>query len=199
MEQNISTTLLIHTTSSLQTVEKEQRNFFYQLFKQANVAYQCQEVQPLLNTVEMPESNYDNSRIYMYVRNAAALDYLEALKTLEHNGDTMPCAVLMHLVVEHICLLLIHSHLGYIPNKFSTKYLFELVDYSTDLAKEIFPRNTPHEIGLFKILCTRPGRLRNGYIDQILFTDIQILAKRCREFQSRALKIAQTKIELLKI
>ncbi|WP_116786993.1 hypothetical protein [Flavobacterium psychrotrophum] len=109
----------------------------------------------------------------------------------------MTSAVLLHLAVEHICLMLIHSLLGYHPQKFSTKYLFELCDYTTAITQEIFPRNTPHEQELFKILCMRPGMVRNRHIDAIPYQDLQIVASRCKEFQSRAFIIAHEKIELL--
>ncbi|MEL1244005.1 hypothetical protein AAEO56_07010 [Flavobacterium sp. DGU11] len=97
----------------------------------------------MLRTIVNPKPSEDDSRTYLYTHNGAALDYLQALEAITEKGDVMPCAVVMHLAAEHICLMLIHSLLGYHPEKFSTKYLFELCDYATPLAKEIFPRNTP--------------------------------------------------------
>ena len=190
-------TLLVHSTASLHEVTKSQHYFFYRLFEQGNIVYQNKEVQSILNVAGEPKQSYEDNRIYLYTRNTAALDYLEALATIEKNGSTMPGAVLLHLAVEHICLMLIHSLLGYRPQKFSTEYLFELCDYATTLTKEIFPRNTPHEQELFKILCIRPGLLRDRHIDAVPYQDLQILAGHCREFQSRAFKIALEKIELL--
>jgi len=190
-------TLLSHTTASLQEVTKGQQYFFYRLFEQGNIVYQSQEVQSLLHVVDEPKPSYDDSRIYLYTRNTAALDYLEALAAIEKNGSTMPGAVLMHLAVEHICLMLLHSILGYHPQKFSTEYLFELCDYATAITLEIFPRNTAHEQELFKILCIRPGLVRNRHIDEVPYQDLQIVASRCKEFQGRAFKIALEKIELL--
>jgi len=190
-------TLLLHSTASLNDVTKSQHYFFYRLFGHGNVIYQNKEVQSLLHVVDEPKSGYDDSRIYLYNRNTAALDYLEALAAIEKNGSTMTSAVLLHLAVEHICLMLIHSLLGYHPQKFSTEYLFELCDYATAITQEIFPRNTPHEQELFKILCIRPGMVRNRHIDAVPYQDLQIVSSRCREFQSRAFKIALEKIELL--
>jgi len=160
--------LLLHTTESLHEVTRNQHYFFYRLFEQGNIVNQNREIKFLLNVVDEPKSNYDDSRIYLYTRNTAALDYLEALAAIEKNGSTMPGAVLLHLAVEHICLMLIHSILGYHPQKFSTTYLFELCDYATAITLEIFPRNTPHEQELFKILCMRPGRLRYSILTQCL-------------------------------
>jgi hypothetical protein len=199
MSSQATATLLLHTTASLQEVTKKQHHFFYRLFEQGNIVYQNREVQSFLNVVDEPKSNYDDSRIYLYTRNTAAMDYLEALAAIEKNGSTMTSAVLLHLAVEHICLMLIHSILGYHPQKFSTKYLFELCDYATVLTQEIFPRNTPHEQELLKILCIRPGLVRHRHIDAVPYQDLQIVAGRCREFQSRAFKIALEKIELLNI
>ena len=190
-------TLLLHSIASLYDVTKSQHYFFYRLFEQGNIVYQNKEVQSILNIVGEPKQSYDDNRIYLYTRNTAALDYLEALATIEKNGSTMPGAVLLHLAVEHICLMLIHSILSYHPQKFSTEYLFELCDYATALTQEIFPRNTPHEQELFKILCIRPGLVRNRHIDAVPYPDLLIVASRCREFQSRAFKIALEKIELL--
>ncbi len=190
-------TLLLHTTASLQEVTKNQHYFFYRLFEQGNIVYRKKEVQSLLNVVHEHNPCYDDSRIYLYTRNTAAMDYLEALAAIEKNGSTMTSAVLLHLAAEHICLMLIHSLLGYHPQKFSTEYLFELCDYATTLTREIFPRNTPHEQKLFKILCIRPGQLRYRHIDAVPYQELQIVASRCREFQSRAFKIALEKIELL--
>jgi hypothetical protein len=190
-------TLLLHSTASLQGVTKSQHYFFHMLFEHGNIVYQNKEVRSLLNVVEEPKPCYDDSRIYLYTRNTAALDYLEALAAIEKNGSTMTSAVLLHLAVEHICLMLLHSILGYHPQKFSTEYLFELCDYATALTKEIFPRNTPHEQELFKVLCIRPGLVRNRHIDAVPYPDLLIVASRCREFQSRAYKLALEKIELL--
>lgn len=190
-------TLLLHRTASLHEVTKSQHYFFYRLFEQGNIVYQNKEVQSLLNVMDKPKPSYDDSRIYLYTRNTAALDYLEALAAIEKNGSTMTSAVLLHLAVEHICLMLIHSLLGYYPQKFSTGYLFELCDHATALTQEIFPRNTPHEQELFKILCIHPGLVRNRHIDAVPYQDLQIVASRCREFQCRAFKIALEKIELL--
>lgn len=197
MSGQAAATLLLHTTASLHEVTKNQYYFFYRLFEQGNIVYQNKEVQSLLNVMDKPKPSYDDSRIYLYTRNTAALDYLEALQAIEKNGSTMPSTVLLHLAVEHICLMLIHSLLGYHPQKFSTEHLFELCDYATALTQEIFPRNTPHEQELFKILCIRPGMVRNRHIDAVPYQDLQIVASRCREFQSRAFKIALEKIELL--
>jgi hypothetical protein len=190
-------TLLLHNTASLHEVTKSQHYFFYRLFKQENIVYQNKEVPSLLNVVDKPKPSYDDSRIYLYTRNTAALDYFEALAAIEKNGSTMTSAVLLHLAVEHICLMLIHSLLGYHPQEFTTEYLFELCDYATALTQEIFPRNTPHEQELFEILCIRPGMVRNRHIDAVPYQDLQIVASRCREFQNRAFKIALEKIELL--
>ena len=190
-------TLLLHSTASLHEVTKSQHYFFYRLFEQGNIVYQNKEVQSILNVAGEPKQSYDDNRIYLYTRNTAALDYLEALAAIEKNGSTMTSAVLLHLAVEHICLMLLHSILGYHPKKFSTEYLFELCDYATLLAQEIFPRNTPHEQELFQILCIRPGMVRNRHIDAVPYQDLQIVAGRCREFQSRAFKIAHEQIELL--
>jgi hypothetical protein len=199
MSSQAAATLLLHWTASLPEVTKNQHYFFYRLFEQGNIFYQNKEVRSLLNVVEEPKLCYDDSRIYLYTRNTAALDYLEALAAIEKNGSTMTSAVLLHLAVEHICLMLIHSLLGYYPQKFSTEYLFELCDYVTALTQEIFPRNTPHEQELFKVLCIRPGMVRNRHIDAIPYQDLQIVAGRCREFQGRAFKIALKKIALLNI
>lgn len=190
-------TLLLHTTASLHEVTKKQHYFFYRLFEQGNIVYQNKEVQSILNVAGEPKQSYDDNRLYLYTRNTTALDYLEALAAIEKNGSTMPGAVLLHLAVEHICLMLIHSLLGYDPQKFSTEYLFELCDYATTLTKEIFPRNTTHEQELFKILCIRPRLVRNRHIDAVPYPDLQILAGRCWEFQSMAFKIAHEQIELL--
>lgn len=192
-------TLLLHTTASLHEVTKNQHYFFYRLFEQGNIVNQNREIKFLLNVVDEPKSNYDDSRIYLYTRNTAALDYLEALAAIEKNGSTMPGAALLHLAVEHICLMLIFSLLGYHPQKFSTEYLFELCDYATALTQEIFPRNTPQEQELFKVLCIRSGMVRHRHIDAVPYQDLQIVASRCREFQGRAFKIALEKIELLNI
>jgi len=197
MGSQAAATLLLHSTSSLHDVTKNQHYFFHMLFEHGNIVYQNKEVRSLLHVVEEPKPCYDDSRIYLYTRNTAALDYLEALAAIEKNGSTMPGAVLMHLAVEHICLMLLHSILGYHPQKFSTEYLFELCDYATTLTREIFPRNTPHEKELFEILCIRPGMVRNRHIDAVPYQDLQIVASRCREFQNRAFKIAHEKIELL--
>jgi hypothetical protein len=197
MSSQATATLLLHTTASLQEVTKSQHYFFSRLFEQGNIVYQNREIKSLLNVVDEPKRSYDDSLIYLYTRNTAAMDYLEALAAIEKNGSTMPGAVLLHLAVEHICLMLLHSILGYHPQKFSTEYLFELCDYATAFIQEIFPRNTPHEQELFKVLCIRPGLVRNRHIDAVPYQDLQILAGRCREFQSRAFKIALEKIELL--
>jgi len=190
-------TLMVHTTASLQKVKRNEYYFFYRLFEQGNIAYQNKEVQSLLNVVDEPKPSYDDSRIYLYTRNTAALDYLEALAAIEKNGSTMPAAALLHLAVEHICLMLLHSLLCYHPHKFSTEYLFQLCDYATTLTKDIFPRNTPHEKELFKIMCIRPGMVRDRHIDDIPYQDLQIVVSRCREFQNRAFKLAIEKTELL--
>jgi len=197
MSSQAAATLFLHWTASLHEVTENQHYFFYRLFEQGNIVYQNKEVRSLLNVVEEPKPCYDDSRIYLYTRNTAALDYLEALAAIEKNGSTMTSAVLLHHAVEHICLMLLHSVLGYHPQKFSTEYLFELCDYATTLTKEIFPRNTPHEQELFKILCIRPGLVRNRHIDAVPYPDLQIVASRCREFQGRAFKIAHEQIELL--
>lgn len=197
MSGQAAATLLLHSTASLHEVTKSQHYFFYRLFEHGNVVCQNKEVPSLLNVIDIPKPSYDDSRIYLYTRNTAALDYLEALAAIEKNGSTMPSAVLMHLAVEHICLMLLHSILGYHPQKFSTEYLFELCDYAMAITLEIFPRNTPHEQELFQILCIRPGMVRNRQIDAVPYPDLLIVAGRCREFQSKAFKIALEKIELL--
>jgi hypothetical protein len=60
---------------------------------------------------------------------------------------------------------------------------------------EIFPRNTEHEKELFAILCCRPNLVRYNEIDAVYYPDAQILSKRCREFQVRAIELGGKELE----
>ncbi|WP_116786994.1 hypothetical protein [Flavobacterium psychrotrophum] len=70
-------TLLLHSTASLHDVTKNQHYFFHMLFEYENIVYQNKEVQSLLHLVDEPKLYYDDSRIYLYTRNTAALDILK--------------------------------------------------------------------------------------------------------------------------
>ena len=181
----------------LKEIEGNQHYFFYQTIKPESLAYQKRDVQSYINLEVNPQRNLTSSRIYFGYRENSALSFLEAHAAIEKKGATMVSVVLLNLAVEHICLGLINSILGYYPNHYSVGYLISICDNFTPLTLEIFPRNTEHEKELFQILCYRPSLIRYNEIDAVYYPDAQILSKRCREFQVRASELGRKELECL--
>ncbi|TRX30894.1 hypothetical protein FNW52_19465 [Flavobacterium sp. ZT3R18] len=192
---NTTVTLLLHKTASLKEIEANQHYFFYQTLIPERLVYQKQEILSYVNLEIRPQRNLVNSRIYLGYRQKSAFLFLEAHAAIGKKGETMVSIVLLNQAVEHICLGLINSILGYCPNHYSVEYLINLCDNFTTLTLEIFPRNTEHEKELFQILCYRPNLVRYNEIDAVYYPDVQILSKRCKEFQVRANELGRQELE----
>ncbi|MGQ2984360.1 hypothetical protein [Flavobacterium sp.] len=112
--------------------------------------------------------------------------------------DTEPIQeAMMQVAMENIALALIDTFLGYRPIHFHLGYLFDICNLFCPLVREIFPRNTEEEIKLFEILSKHISKLRSANLGAIDFLHTELLQRRCRLFQEKAIVLIEEEIQRL--
>jgi len=190
-------TLLMHSKKSLHQKRNDQQHFFYQIMQRGQLLFQETPTPPFLPFEEIPARNIKSTKMYLHQRDRTKEFLMEAEAMDGGSGATKIQIFMMHLVVEQTCLGLIRLFIGYMPNHFSLPFLFELCDYFTPLASEIFPRETEKDKELLKILSGHNTSLRYGFIDDVPYHDYEVLSNRYNEFVDRADKLAVKELERL--
>lgn len=191
-----SATIIMHSKKSLRKNKGDQQYFYYQVMQLGQLLYQETFKPPFLPFEEVPARNVKSAKIYSSQRARTAAVLMDA-ESMDSNGARKIHVYLMQLTIEQTCLGLIRVFLGYMPNHFTLPYLFELCEYFTPLTSEIFLRQTEKDRELLKVLSGRTSSLRYGCVDDVTYSDYQVLSNRCHEFLERANILAAVELERL--
>jgi len=187
-------TLLLH--KPLQLKKAKYKRFFQQIIK---TGWLMQAQNPIDNLMECLNDDqpsqkqveeFTKSRLY----NAKQIFELEY--TIDTIGGDLLKVSLLHLGVEQLCLAIIYTYMGYYPNHFHLKYLFDLCANCTPIIDGIFPRKTEEDKTLLQILNTTPKQLRFKNTAQFTITQIEVLEERCQKLYQATKKEIQSKIKV---
>lgn len=195
----ITATVLIHQLSSIKKMKGDQQFFFWDIMQSAPLLFQKEENIPYMIVEETPARNLKSTVQYVAnrERNVATIwGWVYSDCDLDSSAEVKTSG--LHQVVEQTCLALIRVFLGYSPNHFSLDHLFNLCEYFTTITTDFFPRKTPEDQSLFKILKQQPSLLRFSKVDDVEDLDYQLLERKCTEFINQAEVLIQKELDRLK-
>jgi hypothetical protein len=195
----ISATLLIHHVHNLKKMYDDQQYFFWSIMQNAELLFQDADKPPYLITNGTPKRNLKSTSLYVANRK----NNIYTIWSWVYNDDEVNSSgeVKMsglHQIVEQTCLSLIRAFLGYSPNHFSLDHLFNLCEYFTTITTDFFPRKTPEDRALFKILKQQPSVLRFNKVDDVEYLDYELLERKCTNFINQAEVLIQKELDRLK-
>lgn len=190
----LTATLLLHKTSALKKCRGNQSHFFYQILQFGQPIYINIESPPQMSSDAVQQPDIESIHKFVSDRQKTALYFLEQA---EKAGVNQIKAFMLHQATEQACLGLIRLFLIYRPDHYALGFLLDLCDLFSPLTANIIPRETEEDIKLFRLLSTHPFMLRQGYVDNIIDTDIGILYNRCSHFITTAISLFQIELQSL--
>lgn len=192
-------TILLHKKTSLKQKHGDQQFFFWNIMQSAAVIFQKEENIPYMVVEETPARSLNSTSRYVAnrERNVATIwGWVYNDCDLDSSVEAKMSG--LHQVMEQTCLALIRVFLGYSPNHFSLDHLFNLCEYFTTITTDFFPRKTPEDKSLFKILKQQPSVLRFNKVDDVENLDYELLERKCTEFINQAEVLIQKELDRLK-
>lgn len=195
----ITATVLIHQLSSIKKMTGDQQFFFWNIMQSAPLLFQKNENIPYMIVEETPARNLNSTSRYVAnrERNVATI-WSWVYNDCDLDSSVEAKMSGLHQVIEQTCLALIRVFLGYSPNHFSLDYLFNLCEYFTTITTDFFPRKTPEDRSLFKILKQQPSALRFNKVDDVEYLDYELLERKCSNFINQAEVLTQKELDRLK-
>lgn len=145
--------LLMHTAESLHKSLKSNYHFCHNLLRLGEQVYQKEGLNAEHALPEYDPSNISfDCRMNWHQRYYRGKAFIEAAGTVWDEGEETVVLSLLHQGIEQICLGMIFIFLGYRPNQHSLTHLFDLCFNFTTLIDSIFPRNTPEDLRVFRLL-----------------------------------------------
>lgn len=145
--------LLVHTKQSFQISLKSNNRFFHNLLLYGVPVY---HKKGLTTEPALPEYDPSNTsfhcQMHWHQRYYRGKAFIEAAGSVWDEGEETVVLSLLSQGIEQICLGLIYVFLGYRPNQHSLTHLFDLCVNFTTVIDSIFPRNTPEDLRIFKML-----------------------------------------------
>ncbi|WP_199117780.1 hypothetical protein [Pedobacter sp. ASV28] len=188
-------TLIMHSVKSLRQAHGDQQHFLYQVM-QGRLLFQEAAKLPLPPIGKTPARNLTAAKSY-WTERQNAIDFL--MRTVNSSGSraTTITVYFMQIAIEQTCLGLIRVFLGYAPNQFSLKHLFELCELFSVLTAEVFPRKTDYDKKLLRVLSAGAGTMRYGIANNFSQHDFEVLRCRQHEFVKQARRLAELELERL--
>lgn len=190
-------TLLLHKATSVRNFTPHQLYFYHQVLTKGYKVYENVTVPPNIPFDETPKRNIKSIHSHWKNRNTVAETFLENLAHTDYTNYGFVQESMTHIAVEQTCLGLIDVFLGYRPDHFSLPYLFELCEIVTPLTSDIFPRTSPEDKRLFKLLKAHPSELRWANPKLSCRLDTEVLEKRSNLFHKRASELIASELERL--
>lgn len=195
----ITATVLIHQLSSIKKMTGDQQFFFWNIMQSAPLIFQKEENVPYMIVEKTPSRNLNSTSHYVASRerNVATIwGWVYNDCDLDSSAEVKMSG--LHQVIEQTCLALIRAFLGYSPNHFSLDHLFNLCEYFTTITTDFFPRKTPEDQSLFKMLKQQPSVLRFSKADDVEDLDYELLERKCTNFKNQAEVLIQKELDRLK-
>ena len=190
-----SATLIIHDVTEISLAKGEQRRFFLNVIATGKALYRREGVNELTLVEQVPPRDYKQAISYLQNRNLIVNQISEWQGEYEWANYSPLKAVMLHHIVEQVCLGMLKLFLGYTPNHFALGYLLELCEYFAPAAGKFFPRNSDEDKRLFKNLSRYSWTLRYSGDDDVDFEAMSLLQTRCNDFADYAQEVIQRELK----
>ncbi|WP_281227925.1 hypothetical protein [Flavobacterium aquiphilum] len=187
-------TLLIHPFTELKTKQPDQLYFFLNVKKKGKVLFRAKQTD-LISLNQTLNRDYKESKDYLQYRNIIVNNMRGWQDDYEWACYSPLKGVMLHYIIEQICLGMIRLFMGYFPNHFALSYLLEICDYINPKASIFFSRLTEQDRNLFQVLSRSYPTLRYCSTDSFSDKDMDLLEERCNDFAQFANNIVKTELE----
>ena len=190
-------TLLIHTLRDLRRNKTKQGYFFQQVIVEGVTWFENWEKTGPLKFASVSKRTFKEIERYWLDRKIAVDAFIDAALALNNNAAPLQLSF-FHQAVEHLCLGLIHTFLGYRPHYFALGYLFDLCELFTPITSQFFPRKTKEELAIFKTFFRPFSDLHHMKIGEKELPHLSLIEVHCMEFYEQAIRIMEVELERLK-
>gem|GEM_PF-3858819 len=176
---------------------ENQRYFFSKIIENGICAYESQKG-VAIEVQEKANFNTELSVSYWQDRIHGAEVFLQLASTLQTVSQALIKNALLYQSIEQIVLGLLAVFTGYQPNRFPLGFLFDLLNYLTDinLADEFFDDEGRT---LFKQLSANPEMLKFKMIMVGSSVESRLLEEKCITIYNRSKLLIQNEIEQRKL
>lgn len=195
--KNNEVTLLLHSYKASKKKNENQRYFFSKIIENGIRVYESQKG-IAIEVREKANFNTEISGSYWHDRIHGAEVFLQLAATLQTDSEALIKNALLYQSIEQIVLGLLSVFTGYQPNRFSLRYLFDLLHYLTDinLADEFFDDEGST---LFQQLSANPEMLKFKTLTVGSCVDSVLLEEKSVTIYNRSKLLIQNEIEQRKL
>lgn len=189
--KNNEVVLLLHSYKSVKNKTDNQKYFFNNVIENGICIYE----NPKGATFDTGAVNRsaDLSESYWQDRIHAADVFLQMASELNTDGNALIKNSMLHSATEQLVLGLLYFFTGYKPNRFSLRFLFDLLNYLTDinLADEFLDDEGKK---LLKQLAVNPEMLKHNQLTIGNYTESKLLEEKCVTIFNRSKLLVENEI-----
>ena len=189
--KNNEVVLLVHSYKAVKNKNDNQKYFFNKIIENGICAYE----NPKGATFYQGTLDYsaDLSESYWQNRIHAAEVFLQMASELNTDGTALIKDSMLHSATEQIILGLLFFFTGYKPNRFSLNFLFDLLNYLTDInLEDEFLDDEGKK--LLKQLTVNPEMLKHNQLTIGNYTESKQLQEKCITIFNRSKLLVENEI-----
>lgn len=199
LPEHLSVTWVLATVDAVNKALLAHNRFYQETIRQSDLWY-CRTGQA--GVWEFPQdttlADTLDIRYRWHQRIARGRAFLQAAGYTWDNGDEAVSLSLLNQCMEQICLGLIHVFLGYKPAHSSLLYLLDLCGAFTDIAADIFLRETEEGRQQSKLLAEASQKARYQDHFRVNPNHLAVLFERCKSFADSSGDLAETHFSKIK-
>jgi hypothetical protein len=189
-----ATVTIVHYTPSSISTQGQHQWFLHQVMTKTNRLHSNKSKMKALKFTDTPTRNPQTLQKFWLDRKYNATSLMEAENAIENPSGGKVQIVLLHAAMEQLCLGLIYVFLGYTPQNYGLGYLLSVCDIFTDVANDIFPRQSAEDQRLLRLLSTNLHSLRK-YGGDASDTDVEVLRALVWRFQEQSAEVVATELD----
>ncbi|WP_286971899.1 hypothetical protein [Flavobacterium sp. UBA4854] len=192
-KEKCSATLLIHTLSDFHNATADQKHFFTYIILNGTLLFKKDSV--VLEVKSLALRSLSPAKEYLSYRNIIVNNMESWQEDYEWACYAPLKALMLHTMIEQICLGMLRFITGYSPNHFSLSYLLELCRYFNEEISTFFPRITEQDRNLFTLLSRSHASLRYSGEDTFSEEDMNLLQDRYNDFARFCTSLVKNELE----
>lgn len=191
---DITANLLIHSKQEVLSKVERGNPFFIRVITDGQLVYQKTEQNELLKSLKSGEGKKSSDKyFYSSSRLKRSLALLKAANEVRYD-EPNTSAMLFALSTEQICLALLYTYMGYVPNVYSLSHLLKICRTFWPDAYPFFPTSKQGSVNLLNILSKSITDVRYHVGSPISTDKFDLLVSHCNLFIGLAIQNCQNEL-----
>ncbi|OCX54196.1 hypothetical protein BEL04_08010 [Mucilaginibacter sp. PPCGB 2223] len=191
---DITANLLIHSKQEVLSKVERGNPFFVRVIADGQLVYQKTEQNELLIALKSSDQKKPSDKYYYSSsRLKRSLALLKAANEIR-NEESNTSAMLFALSTEQICLALLYTYMGYVPNIYSLSHLLKMCRIFWPDAYPFFPTTKVGSVNLLNLLSKSITDVRYHVVNPISADKFDLLVSHCNFFIGLAVQHCQTEL-----